>query len=209
VLPEKDKSKKQKNPEELLGMKEPAPQVDTMFRDFTSTSSMKAHLDMEKPEQKKPTERSSSKKKRPEIEVNEISKDTSKEKKLSMKSSPINLDSKLILNSEGFAPDDDFTPPGHYRGGREKERGKNKEIPLEEPEEEIPQEFHGNIKGLLRKSRNMKDKTPSLEELDSERGRPKSPLKGRYEEQKPSHSNERSLSSSKKSPLPASKAKDY
>jgi len=151
---------------------------------------MKSHLETEHPDIKKPAERLSAKKKKPEIDVSDNVKTNAKDtvKKLSIKDSPINLDSKLILGTESMNGDD-ITPPANFRAPREDNKKKERESSIDktkESDEQPPEEFAGNIKGLLRKSRNNKrDNTPSLEEVDRsspppQRGKSTDSKKGGY-----------------------------
>ena len=172
---------------------EPSSQPECLFRDFTATQATNSYLESEHPDVKKPADRLSAKKKKPEIDVSDNVKTNPKDtvKKLSIKDSPINLDSKLILGTESMNGDD-ITPPANFRAPREDPKKKEREssISLEktkESDEQPPEEFAGNIKGLLRKSRNNKrDNTPSLEEVDraspppAQRGKSTDSKKGGY-----------------------------
>jgi len=190
---DKDKNKPQKSADKLFpNTLEPSSQPESLFRDFPSTQGMKTNLEMEHPDNKKPAERLSAKKKKPEIDVSENVKTNPKDtvKKLSIKDSPINLDSKLILGTESFNGDD-ITPPANFRAGREdkkKPEERRKETSISKESEQPPEEeFAGNIKGLLRKSRNNKrENTPSLEEVD----RVPSPQRGKSTDSKKGYGND-------------------
>lgn len=161
-----------------------------MFKDFPSTSAMKTHLEMEYPAPKK-EDKSPPKKKKPEIEVETLTNDALRDpkKKLGNRTSPITLDSKLKIPTSEDLPEE----PDEYIPERRAPRSEDikKKAPYSnkatvapryeeveevlEEEDEPEQEFHGNIKGLLRKSRNKKENISSLEEVDPPAARPKTP----------------------------------